>query len=663
MSVSPIESRAINAIRFLAIDAVQQANSGHPGMPMGAAPMGYALFKNIMRHAPSEPGWVNRDRFVLSAGHGSMLLYALLHLSGYPLSIEDLKAFRQWGSRTPGHPEFGHAPGVETTTGPLGQGFATGVGMAIAERHLAALYNRPSYPIVDHYTYGIVSDGDLMEGISQEAASLAGHLGLGKLIYLYDDNHISIDGDTANAFTEDVPARLRASGWHVVSVADGNDVKAIQAAVAAAQAETEKPSLIAVRTVIGYGSPSKAGSASSHGSPLGHAEIEATREALGWNHPPFDIPEDVQSHMADIQKQGVVVFDAWHALWERYAAEYPSEASELSQRLSGNFDASELSLPSFEPETSVATRNASGKIIEAITAQWPQLIGGSADLAGSNKTMTKRPAFQRDTPEGANFYFGVREHAMAAACNGMALHGGVIPYCATFLIFTDYLRPALRLSALMQQRVIYVMTHDSIGLGEDGPTHQPIEHHMALRAIPNVTYIRPCDGNETAAAWRAALQKTDGPTVLALSRQDLRNLPLPAGMATPPVEKGAYIVHDPQGTPDVILIGTGSEVDIAITAAQRLASENIHARVVSMPSWEYFQAQPKAYQEEVLPSEVTARVSVEAGITLGWERWVGSAGRTIGIDHFGASAPAEILYEQFGITAEHIVQEARSLLR
>ena len=663
MSVSPIESRAINAIRFLAIDAVQQANSGHPGMPMGAAPMGYALFRNIMRHAPGEPGWVNRDRFVLSAGHGSMLLYALLHLSGYPLSLEDLKAFRQWGSRTPGHPEFGHTPGVETTTGPLGQGFATGVGMAIAERHLAALYNRPSYPIVDHYTYGIVSDGDLMEGISQEAASLAGHLGLGKLIYLYDDNHISIDGDTANAFTEDVPGRLRASGWHVVSVADGNDVKAIQAAVAAAQAETEKPSLIAVRTVIGYGSPSKAGSASSHGSPLGHPEIVATREALGWNHPPFDIPEDVRAHMADIHSQGSAAFDAWQALWERYSAEYPDEASELSKRLSGHFNASELSLPSFEPETSVATRNASGKIIEAITAQWPHLIGGSADLAGSNKTMTKRPAFQRDTPEGANFYFGVREHAMAAACNGMALHGGVIPYCATFLIFTDYLRPALRLSALMKQRVIYVMTHDSIGLGEDGPTHQPIEHHMALRAIPNVTYIRPCDGNETAAAWRAALQKTDGPTVLALSRQDLRNLPLPAGMATPPVEKGAYVVHDPQGTPDVILIGTGSEVDIAITAAHRLASENIHARVVSMPSWEYFQAQPKAYQEEVLPIEVTARVSIEAGITLGWERWVGSGGRTIGIDHFGASAPAEVLYEQFGITAEHIVQEARSLLR
>ncbi len=664
-SRTSLSERSVNTIRFLAADAVQRANSGHPGMPMGAAPMAYAAWHRHLALDPSAPDWPNRDRFILSAGHGSMLLYALLHLSGFELSLDDIKQFRQWGSKTPGHPENFHTVGVETTTGPLGQGFANGVGMAIAEAFLAARFNRPGFDVVDHHTIAIVSDGDLMEGISHEAASLAGHYGLGKLIYLYDDNGITIDGSTDLAYTEDATGRFEAYGWQVLDVADGNDVDAIDAAIREAKAETNKPTLIRVRTIIGYGSPNKEGTASSHGSPLGHDEIELTRERLGWTATEsFHIPSDVGEHMNEIASRGATARAEWEGMMTRYTEAHPDLAAAWNSWMSGELPADLTGLmPDFEEGSAIATRGANGKVLAALDASMPNLLGGSADLTGSNKTDIKgREAFQKDTPAGNYFYFGVREHAMASICNGMQLHGGLRTYCGTFLVFTDYMRPSIRLSALMEQPVVYVLTHDSIGLGEDGPTHQPIEHFMALRAIPNCTFIRPADGPETAGAWVAALENTTGPTLLALSRQNLPTLNPDTADVVAKVKRGAYVVKDTAGEPDAIIMATGSEVAISVEAAEMLAGEGVHVRVVSMPSWELFAKQDAAYQSEVFPPSVTARVSVEAGITMGWERWIGPQGSSVGIDHFGASAPAEELFEQFGFSAANVAKHVRNVL-
>lgn len=664
-SNTSLSDLSVNTIRFLAADAVQKANSGHPGMPMGAAPMAYAAWHRHLRVDPSSPDWANRDRFILSAGHGSMLLYALLHLSGFDLTLEDLMQFRQWGSRTPGHPENFHTKGVETTTGPLGQGFANGVGMAMAEAFLAARFNRPGFEVVDHHTIAIVSDGDLMEGISHEAASLAGHYGLGKLIYLYDDNGITIDGSTDLAYTEDATGRFESYGWQVLDVEDGNDVQAIDAAIREAKGETERPTLIRVRTIIGYGSPNKEGTASSHGSPLGDDEIALTRERLGWTaSASFHIPGDVATHMAEIAERGRKERENWDALMLRYAEAYPEESAALSSWMAGELPSDVTSLmPSFEEGSKVATRGANGTVLAALDSHMPNLVGGSADLSGSNKTEIKgRRGFQRDTPDGSYFFFGVREHAMASICNGMQLHGGLRTYCGTFLVFSDYMRPAIRLSALMEQPVIYVLTHDSIGLGEDGPTHQPIEHFMALRAIPNCTFIRPADGPETAGAWVAALENTTGPTLLALSRQGLPTLNPDTDKTVANVSRGAYIVRDTDGQPDAIIMATGSEVAVAMEAAGVLHDEGVQVRVVSMPSWELFAKQDASYREAVLPHAVTARVSVEAGITMGWERWIGAAGSSVGIDHFGASAPAEELFARFGFTSENVAAHVRKVL-
>ncbi|NNF03468.1 MAG: transketolase [Rhodothermales bacterium] len=664
-AAADVALRTINTIRFLAADAVEKANSGHPGMPMGAAPMAYVLWQEFLRIAPSSPEWADRDRFVLSAGHGSMLLYSLLHLSGYPLSLEEIRNFRQLGSRTPGHPENFVTTGVETTTGPLGQGFANGVGMAIAERHLAARFNRPGFDIVDHHTYAIVSDGDLMEGISHEAASLAGHLGLGKLIYLYDDNEITIDGSTKLAYTEDATRRFEAYGWQVLSVPDGNDTESIRRAIAEARADTNRPSLIRVHTVIGYGSPSKAGTAASHGSPLGEEDLAGAKKSLGWpQEPSFYIPDDVRDHMLGIERRGRELETAWKQMLDRYRSEYPEDAGEWDRWMSGEWPADLADhLPEFEAGTKIATRAASGKVLGALAESCPNLVGGSADLTGSNKTDIKgRDAFQADNPAGSYFYFGVREHGMASICNGMALHGGLRPYCGTFLIFTDYLRPALRLSALMGVPVVYVMTHDSIGLGEDGPTHQPVEHYMAIRAIPNTVFIRPCDANETAEAWRIALETDDRPVVLALTRQGLPVLDRTKVASAGGLRQGAYVLRAAKGQPDLILIATGSEVQLALEAARRLEDDGRNVRVVSMPSWELFDAQSKAYRDSILPPDVTKRISVEAGITQGWERYLGFDGRSIGLDRFGASAPASDLFEYFGLTVDRIVAEANGML-
>jgi len=661
-----LDELAINTIRFLAVDAVQRAESGHPGMPMGAAPMAYVLWTRHLSHNPRDPQWPDRDRFVLSAGHGSMLLYALLHLTGYDLSMEELKNFRQWGSKTPGHPEAHLTPGVETTTGPLGQGVANAVGMAIAEKHLAARFNTPERPLVDHYTYAICSDGDLMEGISHEAASLAGHLGLGKLIYLYDDNEISIDGSTDLAFTEDVDARFEAYDWHVQRIDDGNDLDAIDAAIQAARAETERPSLISVRTHIGYGSPNQQDTAAAHGSPLGEDEVVLTKRNLGWpEDETFYVPDAVRDHLREAISRGADAQAAWNERFARYKEEQPEKAQAFATGMAGDLpDGWADALPTFEAGTSMATRAASGTTLDALGPHLPSLIGGSADLTGSNKTdIEGRHDFQTDRPEGQYFRFGVREHAMAGAANGMALHGGVRPYVGTFLIFSDYLRPSLRLSALMEQPVIYVFTHDSIGLGEDGPTHQPIEHLMALRAIPNLTLIRPADANETAQAWRAALQNDHGPTALALTRQGLPTLDRTTYASAEGVRQGAYVLSDDDDTPDAILIASGSEVQHIARAAETLrADDGINVRVVSMPSWALFDAQPDAYRDAVLPPNVDVRLAMEAGRAQGWERYVGPKGRIIGIDRFGASAPGSTNMEQFGFTAEHVVDTVRAML-
>ncbi len=659
-----VSTRSINTLRFLAVDAIQKAKSGHPGLPMGAASMAYTTWYRHLNVDPTQVDWPDRDRFVLSAGHGSMLLYGLLHLAGFPLSLDDIKEFRQFESLTPGHPEVGHTPGVETTTGPLGQGFANGVGMAIAEKMLGIRFNRPGFNIVDHYTYAIVSDGDLMEGISHEAASLAGHLRLGKLVYLYDDNGITIDGKTDLAFTDDTGARFKSYGWQVLSVEDGNDIEAVDAAIKEAQADTGRPSIICVRTHIGYGSPNKQDTSSAHGSPLGDEEIRLTKEHLGWDSlSSFTVPDDVVSHMGEIRTRGQAARKEWEQLLARYTEKYPDLAREWHLRMSRSLSAGwEAALPVFEGGTLLATRSASGNVLNALADIVPDLTGGSADLAGSNNTYLKGLGdFQSDSPSGRNLHFGIREHAMGSICNGMLLHGSFRPYCATFLVFSDYVRPAIRLSALMGLPVTYVFTHDSIGLGEDGPTHQPIEHLMALRTIPNVIVLRPSDANETAQAWRIALEEGSRPVILALSRQKLPVIDRSRFGSVDGVRQGAYVVFDPPGRTDVILIATGSEVSLALESADELHRRGIGARVVSMPSWELFDAQTDAYRSSVLSPEIP-RISVEAGVTMGWRRYTGSTGRQIGLDHFGASAPAGVLFKQFGFSVKRVVAEAMDLL-
>jgi len=663
---SDLDHLCINTIRTLAMDGIQKANSGHPGMPMGTADMAYVLWTQFLKHNPANPAWPDRDRFVLSAGHGSMLLYSLLHLTGYDLPLDELKNFRQWGSRTPGHPEHGLAPGVEVTTGPLGQGFAIGVGMAIAERFLAAHFNRPSHTIVDHFTYAIVSDGDLMEGVSYEAASLAGHLRLGKLIYLYDDNDISIEGSTDLAFTEDVGARFQAYGWHVQHV-DGYDLAAIAGAIRAAQAETTRPSLIVARTHIGFGSPHKQDTAEVHGSPLGEEEVRLTKQNLGWPvEPPFFIPDQALAHFRQAVERGRKWETDWQARFAAYAAAYPELAAEWEMAMHGELPPGwDASLPVFKPEDGpVATRSASGKALNALASRLPTLIGGSADLAPSNNTYLKGFGdFEADTLHGRNLHFGVREHVMGAILNGLALHGGVIAFGGTFLVFSDYMRPAIRLAAMMRLPAIYVFTHDSIGVGEDGPTHQPIEQLAALRAIPGLTVIRPADANETVEAWRVALTHRDGPVALALTRQALPTLNRTQFAPVDGLARGAYVLAEAEGgQPDVILIATGSEVHVALAARELLAQRGIAARVVNMPSWELFERQPKDYRDAVLPLALTARLAVEAGVAHGWHRYVGPAGDVVSIERFGASAPYKVLWEKFGFTAENVTARALALL-
>lgn len=665
--MSDFDLKCINTIRMLAADGVQKADSGHPGLPMGAAPMAYVLWTRYLKHNPRDPQWPDRDRFILSAGHGSMLLYALLHLTGYDLPLEELKQFRQWGSKTPGHPEYGLTPGVETTTGPLGQGFSNGVGMAIAEAHLAARLNTASDQVVDHYTYGIVSDGDLMEGISSEAASLAGHLKLGKLIYLYDDNSISIEGSTNLAFTEDVGQRFEAYGWQVQRVEDGNDLDAIDAALRAARQDTGRPSLIMVKTVIGYGSPNKAGTAGVHGSPLGPDEVAKTKEALGWPaEPTFYIPDDVLAHFRQAVEQGAARQQEWQTAWDAWANANADKAALWKQL----YDADGLSAgwdkewPSFSTDAKpIATRSASGKVMNAIADQIPGLIGGSADLAPSTKTnLDAYPAFTATEHAGRNFHFGVREHAMGGIVNGMAYHGGVIPFGATFLVFSDYMRGSIRVGAISELGTVWVFTHDSIGVGEDGPTHQPVEQVMSLRLMPHLEIFRPADANETAAAWHAALHNRHQPSALVLTRQNLPVLD-PGAATVENVARGGYVLSDaPNGQPQALILGSGSEVHLALEAQQKLAEQGVAARVVSMPCWKRFEAQPQDYRDSVLPPTITARVSVEAGVTTGWERWIGRDGIAIGLDRFGASAPQELIYEHLGITADAVADAVKKLV-
>jgi len=652
---SDLQLRAINTLRFLSADGVQKANSGHPGLPMGTAAIAFTLWTRHLRHSPRNPKWMGRDRFVLSGGHGSMLLYSLLHLTGYDLPLEQLQNFRQWGSITPGHPEYGLTPGVEVTTGPLGSGFATGVGMAIAASHLAATFNKPGHEIVDSYIYAIVTDGDLMEGVAAEAASMAGHLSLGRLIYIYDDNHISIDGSTDLAFTEDRAKRFEAYGWHVQKVDDGNDVEAIDKAIKAAKADP-RPSIIMCRTIIGFGAPNRQGTSKAHGEPLGDDELNAAKENLGWpKEPRFFIPEDVQAFYRNAVDRGRELEADWRMRRDAYARLFPELGADLLRRLSGELaEGWEAALPTFPVDAKgMATRAASGKIINALAPKLPELVGGSADLAPSNNTKIEGvPAFQKDSYAGRNFHFGVREHAMGSVLNGMAIFGGLIPYGGTFLVFADYMRASVRLAALSHYPSIFIFTHDSVGLGEDGPTHQPVEHLMSLRLIPNLVVLRPADANETAQAWRVAISRRNGPTVLALTRQNL-----PSMEANPPVEKGAYVLKD-FGVPEIILMASGSEVSLVLEAAQKLADEGKGVRVVSFPSWELFEKQDEAYRESVLPKNIQKRLAVEAGSTLGWERYARSV---IGIDRFGASAPAKIIFEKLGFTVENVVAKAKEL--
>ncbi|EEG77161.1 transketolase [Dethiobacter alkaliphilus] len=657
-----VQQLAINTIRMLAVDAVEAANSGHPGLPMGGAPMAYKLWSDFMQHSPGDPAWPNRDRFVLSAGHGSMLLYALLHLFGYDLSLEELKNFRQWGSKTPGHPEYGHTVGVETTTGPLGQGFANAVGMAIAERRLAAEFNKPDFPLVDHYTYVYTGDGCMMEGITSEAASLAGHLGLGRLICLYDDNEITIDGGTEVAFTEDVAKRYEAYGWQVMKVSDGTDLEAIDEAIAAAKKDQQRPSLILVRTAIGHGSPNKQGKASAHGAPLGTDEVKLTKENLNWLlEPPFHVPDEVKEHFAGLQSGLEDNKRQWDRLFSEYRNKYPEDAARWDAWHTSDVPVELEADPAlWEFDKPTATRAASGQIMQVLAKYLPNMAGGSADLNASTKTYLKGLGdFTADNRAGNNIYFGVREHAMGAIMSGMALHGGLRPYGSTFLAFFDYMKPAVRLAALMGIPVTYVYTHDSIGVGEDGPTHQPIEHLANMRSIPNLHVLRPADGKETAAAWLHAVKRSDGPVALVLTRQ---NLPQLEGTGLDAV-KGGYIVSEEEGgAPDLILMASGSEVSLAVKAQKELQSQGVNARVVSMMSWELFQKQPESYRNEVLPPAITKRLAIETGHPMGWERYTGIEGDIIAIDHFGASAPGDILMEKFGFTLDNVVQRALRLL-
>jgi transketolase len=661
-----LDQLCVNTIRTLAMDGVQKAKSGHPGMPMGMADAAFVLWTRFLKHNPANPGWPNRDRFVLSAGHGSMLLYSLLYLTGYDLPLDDLKHFRQWGSLTPGHPEYGLTPGVETTTGPLGQGFATGIGMAIAQAFLAATFNRPDAAVFDHFIYAICSDGDLMEGVSHEAASLAGHLGLGKIVYLYDDNEISIEGSTELTFTEDVPARFRAYDWHVQEV-DGHNRDQVEAAIRVAQLETERPSIIVCHTHIGYGSPNKQDTAASHGAPLGEEEVQLTKEALGWSYKnPFTVPKQALEVFRRAVDQGQQAEAEWGKTFNQYKKAYPEEAALLEALWAGDLPAGWAdALPIFNSgDGALATRKASGAVLNAIASKLPTLIGGSADLAPSTNTLLKGyDDFQKETPAGRNMHFGVREHAMGSILNGMALYGGLLPYGATFFVFSDYMRPAVRLAALMKQPVIYVWTHDSVWIGEDGPTHQPIEHLAAVRAIPGLVVIRPADANETSAAWRVALERRDGPTALVLTRQSLPILSETRRNYADTVARGAYVLVDSSGIPSLILLATGSEVSVALGARDLLAEKGIAVRVVSMPSWELFEAQSDEYKATVLPPQVTARLAVEAGVSLGWYKYVGPEGDIMCLDHFGASAPYKVLMQEWSFTPEAVAERALKLLK
>jgi transketolase len=666
MPDNQIDQLCINTIRFLAVDAVQKANSGHPGMPMGCAPIAYSLYTKYMSHNPVNSKWLNRDRFVLSAGHGSMLLYSILHLCGYKISIDDLKKFRQFGSITPGHPEYGLTDGVETTTGPLGQGFSNAVGMAIAQEYLAAMFNKDDLKIIDHFIYGICSDGDLMEGISHEAASLAGHLKLGKLIFFYDDNRITIDGSTSLAFSEDIEKRFEAYGWQVLHINDVNDLKQIDESVKAANNEIDKPTLIITRTQIGYGSPNKQGTAGVHGSPLGEDEVKLTKKNLNWDEDKFFfIPDEVSEHFMQVKVKGEQNEKIWNDLFNKYKNKYPADAEKFLRVINNNPGTEwEKILPAFEDtKEKIATRSASGKVINAIAKYLPTLIGGSADLEPSNNTLIKEYSkFTFEDRGGRNFHFGIREHGMGGILNGMALYGGIIPYGGTFLVFSDYMRPTIRLASLSHLRPIYVFTHDSIGLGEDGPTHQPVEHLASLRAIPGVIVIRPADANETVYAWKAAIKHKGSPVALILTRQKLPVLDRSVLSSAENLLKGAYILKDCDGKPDIILIASGSEVYLALQAAEKLQTDGMMTRVVSFPSWELFEVQSDNYKESVLPSSIKARVSIEAGMKQGWEKYVTDYGESISVEKFGASAPYDVLFREYGFTIDNIILTAHKVL-
>jgi transketolase len=662
-----IDQLSINAIRTLSIDAIEKSNSGHPGMPMGAAPMAYALWAQFMNHNPKNPEWFNRDRFVLSAGHGSMLLYSLLHISGYDLSIEDIKNFRQWGSKTPGHPEFKHTPGVEATTGPLGQGIAMAVGMAMAERHLAGKYNKEGFELIDHYTYSICGDGDLMEGVSAEAASLAAHLRLGKLVVLYDSNDISLDGELDRAFSESVEGRFNAYGWQVIRVEDGNNVEEISRALTEARNETSRPTLIEVKTTIGYGSPNMSGTSSVHGNPLGAEEARLTKEVYKWTfETDFHVPDEVYNHFNEVVvNRGAKLEDEYNQLFAAYETQFPELGQELKIAIQGQLpEGWDKELPVYEPGKSLASRASSGEALNAIANGLPSFFGGSADLAGSNKTMIKGSSdFTHEDYSGRNIWFGVREFAMGAALNGLALHGGVKVYGGTFFVFSDYLRPAIRLAALMQLPVTYVFTHDSIAVGEDGPTHEPIEQLPSLRAMPGLDVIRPADGNETVAAWKLAVESTDTPTVLVLTRQNLLTLDTTKELAYEGVKRGAYVVSkSSKDTPDALLLATGSEVGLAVEAQKVLEQEGFSVSVVSMPSWHRFEQQSKEYKESVIPRNVKKRLGIEMATPLGWERYTGDEGDVLGIHTFGASAPGEVVMTEYGFSVENVVSRTKALL-
>ncbi|MFO1508049.1 MAG: transketolase [Lysobacterales bacterium] len=679
MTSTALEQTAIDTIRFLSVDMIQKADSGHPGLPLGAAPMAYVLWTKFLKHHPANPHWVDRDRFVLSAGHGSALLYSLLYLTGYDLTLDDIKQFRQWGSRTPGHPERGHTPGVETTTGPLGQGMGNVVGMAIAEAQLAARYNRDGHKVIDHHTYAIVSDGDLMEGVASEAASLAGHLKLGKLICLYDDNYVTLAAGTDITFTEDRAMRFKAYGWHVQTIEDGNDCTAIEKAIKRARGRKDQPSLILVRTHIGYGSPVQ-DSYKAHGSPLGADNVAATKRKLGWPvEPPFLVPDAALAHFREAQKKGKGAEAGWKRRWNKYAKAFPDLAAELQRSFDGKLPAGwDAGIPVFPADPKgLATRVAGGKVLSAIAPKLPAISGGSADLDPSTHTAVtglgvfspgKEPDEQGDTGEawnyaGRNLHFGVREHAMGAIANGLAVHGGFIPYTATFMVFSDYMRPPMRLAALMGVHVVNVFTHDSIAVGEDGPTHEPVEQLAGLRSVPNLNVIRPGDANETAVAWKVAIETPDRPTVLVLSRQNVPTLDRARYASAEGLRKGAYVLFDaPGGVPELILIGTGAETDLVVKAVDRLQAEGIKARAVSMPSWELFEAQDQAYRDSVLPPAVHARLVVEAGCRQGWERWVGDRGSGVGVNRYGASAPGGLVLERYGFTVDNVVAKAKALL-